>query len=110
MGRELKRVAPGSEWEDYSKPGPAQLDEDPPYQPGAWFQMWQTVSDKPYTPAFETAEELAQWCADHPWGAEKDNPIPAEVWLQFINGPGLAPSAVASAGCAPISGVAGWSA
>jgi hypothetical protein len=69
MGRELKRVPPDN-----------------------GFQMWQTVSDEPYTPVFGTAKELAKWCAEHPWGAELDDPITYDVWLKFINGPGWAPS------------------
>ena len=85
MGRELKRVAPGAEYGSH-------LDEDPPMAEGEWYQMWQTVSDKPYTPAFETPEELARWCADHPWGMEVDNPVSYETWLRFITGPGWAPS------------------
>lgn len=95
MGRELKRVAPGSDWQ--RQDGPV-LPEDPPFKAGDWFQMWQTVNNKPYTPAFATAEELARWCEDHPWGMEKDNPIPYETWLRFINGPGWAPSMMGMAG------------
>jgi len=81
------RVQPGSRWDDGCKEG---------FKPrkGKWYQMFQTVSDKPYTPAFETAEELACWCADHPWGSEIDSPVPYETWLRFINGPGWAPSMV----------------
>lgn len=102
MGRELKRVAPGSAWQPQT--GPLVLEENPPFTTGDWFQMWQTVSDKPYTPAFATAEELARWCADHPWGMEKDNPIPYETWLKFTNDPGWAPSMMGTAG-AVTSGV-----
>lgn len=85
MGRELKHVAPGADYGSH-------LGEDPPFVPGEWFQMWQTVSDQPYTPAFATAEELARWCADHPWGMERDDPVSYDTWLRFINGPGWAPS------------------
>lgn len=95
MGRELKRVAPGADWQRQGKGHPV-LPEDPPYTSGTWYQMWQTVSDKPYTPAFATAEELARWCAGHPWGMEVDSPVPYETWLRFINGPGWAPSMVAT--------------
>jgi hypothetical protein len=96
MGRELKRVAPGAEWQRKERDAPL-MDEDPQFTPGAWFQMWQTVSGKPYTPAFETAEELARWCADHPWGMEVGSPVPYETWLRFIHGPGWAPSMVMDA-------------
>lgn len=87
MGRELKRVKPGAEWGDH-------LHKAPRKSKGNWYQMWQTVSDMPYTPAFETAEELARWCADHPWGAERSRPVSYDRWLAFINGPGWAPSLV----------------
>lgn len=97
MGRELKRVAPGADWQRQGREAPL-LPEDPPFMPGAWFQMWQTVSDKPYTPAFETSEELARYCADNPWGMEVNSPVPYETWLRFINGPGWAPSMVATGG------------
>jgi hypothetical protein len=103
MGRELKRVAPGADWQRKERGAPL-LDENPLFTPGTWFQMWQTVSDKPYTPAFETAEELARWCADHPWGMEVDSPVPYETWLRFINGPGWAPSMVDN-GAGPVIGV-----
>ena len=58
----------------------------------------QTVSDKPYTPAFETPEELARWCADHPWGMEVDEPVSYETWLRFITGLGWAPSMMGTSG------------
>lgn len=80
------RVAPGAAWGDH-------LIESPPIKAGNWYQMWQTVSDKPYTPAFETPEELARWCAAHPWGLENQSPVSYENWLQFIHGAGLAMSA-----------------
>jgi hypothetical protein len=85
MGREVKRVKEGAGW---------MPDLEYKAKKGDWYQMWQTVSDRPYTPAFKTPEELAQWCADHPWGAEVSNPIPYAAWLKFILGPGWAPSMV----------------
>lgn len=91
MGRELMRVKEGAPWG-------AECEERMAPEKGDWFQMWQTVSDKPYTPAFATAEELAAWCANHPWGMEKDNPVSYETWLKFIQGPGWAPSMMGMAG------------
>jgi hypothetical protein len=67
-------------------------------KPPAGYQMWQTVSDRPYSPVFATAEELARWCSLNPWGAERDNPVSYETWLRFINGPGWAPSMIATNG------------
>lgn len=70
--------------------------EEPPV--GEGWQMWQTVSDGPYTPVFKTPEELARYCADNPWGAEVASPVSYEQWLSFIKGPGLAPSLVVADG------------
>lgn len=61
---------------------------------GEGWQMWQTVSDGPYTPVFKTPEELARYCADHPWGAEASNPVSYETWLSFIQKESSAPSFV----------------
>ena len=99
MGREVIRVAPKASYGDT-------FDEDQPIIPGEWWQMWQTVSDRPYTPAFATAEELARWCADHPWGMEVDKPVAYETWLRFIQGPGWAPTAIITAE-GVVSGVLG---
>lgn len=65
---------------------------------GEGWQMWQTVSDGPYTPVFKTPEELARHCAENPWGAEVNNPISYETWLTFITENGYAPSMVLSQG------------
>ena len=83
MGRELKRVPM-----DFVSNG--EEGEMPPV--GEGYQMWQTVSDRPYSPIFATAEELARWCADNPQGVEVNTPVPYDVWLKFINGPGWSPS------------------
>lgn len=95
MGRELKRVP--MNFVSNGEEG-----EEPPV--GAGYQMWQTVSDQPYTPVFATAEELALFCASNPWGAEVSNPVPYGTWLCFINGPGWAPSMAMTNG-AFVSGV-----
>lgn len=63
---------------------------------GDGFQMWETVSEgSPISPVFATAEELAQWLADRPWGADKGTSY--EQWLSFINGTGWAPTLIMDA-------------
>ena len=91
MGRELHRVIPDAEFGEQMAEGSTPVKGD-------WWQMWQTVSDKAYTPAFATPEELARWCAEHPWGAEVDNPVSYDRWLAFIIGPGWAPTMTRYAG------------
>ncbi len=61
--------------------------------PGAGYQMWQTTGDRPYTPVFATAEELAEYCANNPFSS-LDGGITKEQWLKFINGPGWAATGV----------------
>jgi len=90
MGREVMRVREGAPFGMTGAPIKRTR--------GKFYQMWQTVSDQPYTPAFKTPEELARWCADHPWGMEVENPVPYESWLKFIKGPGWAPSMMGMAG------------
>jgi len=66
---------------------------------GIGYQIWETVTEgSPITPVFETPEELAEWAAANPYGA--DDGTTKEQWLKFILGPGWAPSAVGN----PITG------
>ena len=63
---------------------------------GDGYQIWETVSEgSPISPVFASPEELAQYMAGTQWGA--DNGTSYETWLQFINGPGWAPSMVMDA-------------
>lgn len=60
---------------------------------GDGFQVWETVSEgSPISPIFSTPEDLAKHMATTSWGA--DDGTPYEKWLEFINGPGWAPSMV----------------
>jgi hypothetical protein len=83
MGRELKRVPLGH---------PMDLPGDPVDVPpeGPGYQMWQTVTDTPISPTFETPEELAKWLDMREWGRDKGTPY--ETWLEFIKGPGQRPT------------------
>lgn len=64
---------------------------------GEGYQMWETVSEgSPISPVFATAEELATFMAGTRYGADQDG-TPYETWLEFIKGPGWAPSLVISA-------------
>lgn len=60
---------------------------------GDSYQIWETVSEgSPISPVFATPEELARYMAGTKWGADKGTSY--ETWLQFINGPGWAPSMI----------------
>ena len=75
---------------------------DPPTGPG--YQIWETVSEgSPISPVFETPAALAAHMATTKWGADKGRS--AETWLAFIEGPGWAPSMVASRAAGIQSGV-----
>lgn len=68
---------------------------DPPA--GEGYQIWETVSEgSPISPVFSTAEDLARHMAKTSWGADEGTPY--ETWLEFINGPGWAPSMVVAGG------------
>jgi hypothetical protein len=86
MGREVYRVSKES----------TDINED--YIPGDWWQMWQTISYRPYTPAFETPEELALWCAEHPWGSEVSYPVSYDTWLKFIKEDGCSATLIINNG------------
>lgn len=66
---------------------------DPPS--GEGWQMWETVSEgSPISPVFKTPEELAQYCADHPWGGGHST---YAQWLNMITGGEWAPSLIVDA-------------
>ncbi|USN13952.1 hypothetical protein KABACHOK_01160 [Brevundimonas phage vB_BpoS-Kabachok] len=57
---------------------------------GEGWQMWQTVSDGPISPVFSTPEVLADYMS---LSLRYSDGLSAKQWLQFITGPGWAPSA-----------------
>lgn len=72
---------------------------------GPWWQVWETVSEgSPVSPAFEDPEELARWLAGNRSGSI-DEGTSAQQWLEFIMGPGWAPSMVMSRSAGVMSGV-----
>jgi hypothetical protein len=77
---------------------------DPPT--GEAYQIWETVSEgSPISPPFADPKDLAEYMAEHPWGADHD--VTAEQWLKFILGPGWAPSLIATPETGVVSGVVG---
>ena len=51
------------------------------------FMMYEDTSEgTPISPAFETVEEVAQWCTDNKVSYFADNPAPYETWLYVANG------------------------
>lgn len=61
---------------------------------GEGWQLWQTVSDGPLSPVYETPEELARWMSSpaYDWGVSKGSEISYADALAFVTGPGWAPS------------------
>lgn len=103
VGAECKRLGFDAECKQcygegtiWDSPEAKQVAEDwarsePPTGDG--YQIWETVSEgSPISPVFATPEELARHMAGKPWGADKGTSY--ETWLQFINGPGWAPSMI----------------
>lgn len=70
------------EWEAYEPPE------------GDGYQVWETVSEgSPISPSMGSPELLAEWMGGHATGLDA---LPAEQWLEFIQGPGWAPSMVSN--------------
>lgn len=64
---------------------------------GDGYQIWQTVSNGgPCSPVFAAPEELARWMVANDDSVTRDTTY--DQWLKFINGPGWAPSLVATGG------------
>jgi hypothetical protein len=81
--------------EEIAKQADAWKPEAP--ETGEGYQIWEDVSEgSPISPVFEKPEDLAQWMSQNPRGS--DEGTSAESWLEFINGPGWAPSFVMSEG------------
>jgi hypothetical protein len=77
---------------------------DPPTGPA--YQLWTTTTEgSPMTPAFDTPEELAKFCADNGVSTFGRDTADYDTWLKFIKGPGWAPSMVSTPATGLISGV-----
>lgn len=78
---------------------------EPPSGPG--YQLWETTSEgSPMSPVFEKPEELAFWLEKNKASSFGKETCTYEQWLNFIVGPGWAPSAVMTTGKGLTSGVA----
>jgi hypothetical protein len=74
---------------------------------GDWYQLWETTSEgSPMSPAFKTPEELAHWLEDNKASSFGSDTASYKQWLNFIRGPGWAPSMIICDGEMK-SGVAG---
>lgn len=85
----------GTIWEEphYEKLAEDWEPQEPPS--GEGYQIWETVTEgSPISPVFSTPEALADWMTGRNYGADKGSSY--ESWLQFIRGPGWAPSMVIS--------------
>lgn len=99
MGREIKRVPI-----DFDAPLEAGDGRTEPPDGEGW-QLWQTVSDGPISPVFETAAELIEWMTTPAakWGAM--GPWSREAAAAFVNGPGWAPTLIWSGATGVVDGV-----
>ena len=62
---------------------------------GEWYQVWETTSEgSPISPAFETPEELAEWLEVNKASSFGSSACSYDQWLEFIKGPGYAPSMI----------------
>ena len=66
---------------------------DPPEGDG--YQLWETTSEgSPMSPVFQTPEELAEWLEANKASSFGLMTCSYDQWLDFIRGPGWAPSAI----------------
>ena len=62
---------------------------------GDGYQLWETTSEgSPMSPVFETPEELAEWLEATEASSFGPMTCSYDQWLEFIKGPGWAPSAI----------------
>lgn len=94
-------------YEEYAGAPPREKDYMPywPESERTMLVMYEDTSEgTPISPAFKTAEELAQWLADNKASSFADRTASYDQWLATIKS-GFAPSAVLSYGTGLISGV-----
>lgn len=66
---------------------------NPPEGPS--YQLWNTTTEgHPMSPPFEKPEDLARWLVDNKISSLGHFTSTYEEWLEFIRGPGWAPSGV----------------
>lgn len=98
----------GSIWSDKKHEDAAEKWEptDPPT--GDYYQLWETTSEgSPISPPCETPEKLARWLADNEASSFGSQTESYDTWLEFVRGPGWAPSAIGVVGEGIKSGVKG---
>jgi len=62
---------------------------------GEGYQLWETTSEgSPMSPVFSTPEELAEWLEFNKASSFGSMTCSYDQWLDFIRGPGWAPSAI----------------
>lgn len=73
---------------------------------GEGYQIWETVSEgSPISPVFADPRDLAKWMVENDTSITSDTTY--DGWLNFITGPGWAPSMIGTTGIGFQSGVAG---
>jgi hypothetical protein len=66
---------------------------------GDGYQLWSTTTEgTPMSPVFESPEQLATWLFENEASSFGSSTATYEQWLNFIRGPGWAPSAILSDG------------
>jgi hypothetical protein len=72
---------------------------------GEGWQLWETTSEgSPISPVFAEAESLAQWMSENPCGFA-GSAISLDAARSFVNGPGWAPSMMASVATGVVDGI-----
>ena len=62
---------------------------------GDGYQLWETTTEgSPVSPVFATPEELAEWLEFNKISSFAHMTCSYDQWLEFIKGPGWAPSAI----------------
>lgn len=60
---------------------------------GRYYQLWNTTTEgHPMSPPLKTPEELARWLVENKVSSYGYTTASYETWLEFIKGPGWAPS------------------
>ena len=87
----------GRIWNSPEDQAEAEAWERTPPPTGEGYQMWETVTaGSPTSPVFSTPRDLAAWLVANRHGTVDEN-TSVEQWMEFIEGPGWAPSAMGTA-------------